>query len=371
MEPATEEKPARLSERAGLVILALVLYGIMTTLFVARAWNEAAPEMISFGPYEATTGQARDTTVWDWLELLIVPAVLASGALLFNRSQKRAEDKRAEQTRELEQDIAADRQQQTALEAYYDRMTKLLLEYKLSEPGVANAKVPVIARAMTLAILKDLNPDRRTQLFRFLEEGDLITPPNPKIILAGVDLAGADLARARLVKAELAKVNLSGANLSEANLTEAIMTEVNLFEAKLSRADLSGAYLYKATAPKADLTGAVLSEAILTGADLSGAILSGANLTGVEMISAQLTGAELIWAKLSDVDLTGVDLSGAFLKNANLAGADLSAADLTGAVLDGAQLARAKYTKITRWPDGFDPVAAGAVLVEEQPSTDG
>jgi hypothetical protein len=37
-----------------------------------------------------------------------------------------------------------------------------------------------------------------------------------------------------------------------------------------------------------------------------------------------------------------------------LAGADLSGADLNGA----------KYNQETKWPDGFDPIEAGAKLLE-------
>ena len=41
----------------------------------------------------------------------------------------------------------------------------------------------------------------------------------------------------------------------------------------------------------------------------------------------------------------------------DLANVDLSGADLNGAVLKGA-----KYDQNTRWPDGFDPTAAGAIF---------
>ena len=45
---------------------------------------------------------------------------------------------------------------------------------------------------------------------------------------------------------------------------------------------------------------------------------------------------------------------------------DLSMANLRGADLTGVDLTSAKYDDATIWPDGFDPEAAGAVLVESE-----
>ena len=50
---------------------------------------------------------------------------------------------------------------------------------------------------------------------------------------------------------------------------------------------------------------------------------------------------------------------------ADLQGIDLSDADLTGANLSGAKLSGAKYSANTKWPEGFDPVAAGAEMVDD------
>ena len=83
--------------------------------------------------------------------------------------------------------------------------------------------------------------------------------------------------------------------------------------------------------------------------DCRGAILVGADLSHFDLGGADLT----------DADLSDADLSGAILWNADLSGADLSRANLVGAMLR-----LAKYNVDTKWPLGFDPVAAGAVLVE-------
>jgi uncharacterized protein YjbI with pentapeptide repeats len=52
----------------------------------------------------------------------------------------------------------------------------------------------------------------------------------------------------------------------------------------------------------------------------------------------------------------GLDLTGSVLRGTNLRNADL-----TGALLDGADLRGAIFDLFTKWPEGFDPLAAGAI----------
>ncbi|MFH2039330.1 MAG: pentapeptide repeat-containing protein [Chloroflexota bacterium] len=104
---------------------------------------------------------------------------------------------------------------------------------------------------------------------------------------------------------------------------------------------------------KPNLRGADLQNANLTSFNLFKANLANANLNGAILVSANLKAAILQGTKLINANL-----SQAFLNNANLIGADLSEADLTNAVLTNA-----RYDDTTIWPNDFDPVAAGAILV--------
>ena len=63
--------------------------------------------------------------------------------------------------------------------------------------------------------------------------------------------------------------------------------------------------------------------------------------------------------KCAKCSLDFADLQGANLRDADLRGANLLGADLSGAHLQGAKCSATK----TRWPYGFRPEAAGAVLV--------
>ena len=63
---------------------------------------------------------------------------------------------------------------------------------------------------------------------------------------------------------------------------------------------------------------------------------------------------------MRELNLTGANLEGANLYMANLTGADLTGADLLGANLE-----KAPYGNDTQWPEGFDPIEAGALLQNE------
>ena len=67
-------------------------------------------------------------TLWDWLKLLIVPAVIAGGGIWFNRQQRERELEIAREQRERDIKIADERAQDEALQAYFDQIGQLLLD---------------------------------------------------------------------------------------------------------------------------------------------------------------------------------------------------------------------------------------------------
>jgi uncharacterized protein YjbI with pentapeptide repeats len=198
-----------------------------------------------------------DITLWQWLNLLIVPAVIAAGGIWFNRQQRERELEIAAQQRTRDQEIEKQRAQDEALEAYLDQMSQLLLDkdrpLRRSKEG---DEVRTLARARTLTVLPRLDSERKGSVVRFLYESGLIT--KDRRIL---DLSKAELSEASLWRATLNGANLNGAWLTQAYLIDADLREANLSEAALYRAHLNGA----------NLSGANLSNAWLRQADLSGA----------------------------------------------------------------------------------------------------
>jgi hypothetical protein len=82
-------------------------------------------------------------TLWDWLQLLIVPAVLAGGGHWFNQQQ-----------RVREQRIANNRAQDETLQAYLDGMAELITDK--DQPlhrAQAGDSLSSVARARTLTVL--------------------------------------------------------------------------------------------------------------------------------------------------------------------------------------------------------------------------
>jgi pentapeptide repeat protein len=222
-------------------------------------------------------------TLWDWLQLLIIPVVLALGGYLFTFTISSNERKAADRHNQAEREIAQDNQCEAALQEYIDKMSELLLHEKLRESQPEN-EVRTIARVQTLTVLPRLDKARKRTVLLFLYESGLIKKGQRIVDLDGADLSNVDLFYVNLNGADLSKVNLREANLFHANLSGANLILTVLTAADLGEADLNGANLEKAFLDG----GTVLSFADLSGANLQGTILKGTNLQGTKVTSKQL-----------------------------------------------------------------------------------
>jgi hypothetical protein len=190
------------------------------------------------GSYTAPTKDInfqRGKTLWDWMQLLIIPVMLAIAGFWLNQIQKSREQRTTQQQAELEFELTRDNQRENLLQAYMDNMSELLLEKKLRESSQGE-EVRKIARVRTLAVLHSLDRRRKRRVLQFLYELSLISKDNLIVGLTGADLQDADLHIAILKKAALkrtylSKADLRGANLSEADLSGADLSEANLKDA--------------------------------------------------------------------------------------------------------------------------------------------
>jgi uncharacterized protein YjbI with pentapeptide repeats len=286
---------------------------------------------------------AVDKTLWAWLQLLIVPAVIAGVGLWFNQQQREREIRIADQRALTDREIADQGRQDDILQAYIDQMGQLLLDKdRPLRQSKAGHEVVTLARARTLTTLSQLDGVRKSAVMRFLLEAELITvhPDNveesqyPKIRLMEADLRGVDMSTYEWHGIDMTAAWLNGADLSVCGLSDAVLSGAKLSNSYLSGTNLRGA----------DLNGARVENAFLNGADLTGASLYGADLTNADLSSADLTGA----------DLTGEDhlTSEDFPWSADLTNADLSHANLTDAKVTPEQLAAAKTLKGATMPNG-------------------
>jgi uncharacterized protein YjbI with pentapeptide repeats len=325
-------------------------------------------------------------TVWDWLQLIIIPFVLLVFGSGFSYEQNLTNSQIAEQQHNVDLKIAHDQQQEATLKTYLDDMSNLLISNSVSTPLLFQAnktdEIRRVAQAKTEIALKSLDAKYKADVMVFLYKAGLIdwhnmssTPiPNesafPLVVLdyddlTGVDLSGDYMTNVDISNTFLSNANMNGSILAYDNLSISIMQNINLSDTSLHGVDLHGS----------DLTGADLSRALLNCDSI--AVGKAAldweklqvcpNLNGVNLTGATLKDTDLKGVNLSRVNLTHASLSGALLNcnilqgtsycvnlsSANLSGVDLSKANLKGAIVDTALLEKeAKSLKGTIMPDG-------------------
>jgi len=214
-------------------------------------------------------GYAYDITLWDWVNLLIVPLAIAGIGIWFNNQQRAGETESAQR-----------RADDDALESYLKDMTTLLVDKKLREAQLGD-DLSTVARARTLTVLnRFFHSVNNGEVLRFLYESKLIgtTEDHPIVSLKG----------AALPMLYAPKVNLQGANLQRTNMASA-----EIPRAQLQEANLQQAYLGVANLREAKLQGAELQSTDLFQVDLQGAALAGTNLQGANLREANLIGVDL------------------------------------------------------------------------------
>lgn len=244
--------------------------------------------------------QPQTRTLWDWLQLLIIPASLGIfGVFLTNLMQARSQRELAEQQaqsqhelmeqqaqsaqktleqqasferelaeqqasfeRELAErqaqharELATDSQREGVLQAYFDKISGLLIHEGLRQ-ALQGSEVRNAACVQTITVLLRLDGSRKGNLIRFLYKSGLIDKIDPIIDLQGADLRNADLRGADLRGADLRGTNMRGTDLREIDLRGA-----DLGDSDLAGADLRGALSTQEQWEKArSLTNAIMPD---------------------------------------------------------------------------------------------------------------
>jgi uncharacterized protein YjbI with pentapeptide repeats len=234
-----------------------------------------------------------EKTAWDWMQLLIVPLVLAVGAFLFNYSLNARQQENEEMRAAAQLEAEEQRAQEEALRVYLQEMVDLMLDEGLLSSEEED-EIRTLARARTVTVLRQVEGTRKRDVIQFLSQSGLISNSarganiEPVIVLYEADLSG---------------TTLDGLDLPGAGLAFANLSDTDLWHADLQGADLQGADLSDADLRGADLSDADLPEVDLEGADLEGAELSGANLEdarGVTIEDLEEKAASLEGATMPD-----------------------------------------------------------------------
>jgi len=267
---------------------------------------------------------------WDWLNLLIVPVVIAIGIWWLNKKEKENELELTEKRAEYDRKLVEERTQELLLQSYLDHLSELLLANRLKE-SLKGSEIRSIARSRTLTTVRMLDPTRKGLLLQFLRESGLLEDD------AIINLQWADFSNSNLSKA-----NLRNATLSRINLNESEMDSAFLFQTNLSGALLQKVRMEKARIISANLESVKLDNSICIGTDFSGTNLSLAQLIKSDFTDACFNKSLLRSANLSGATFINVDFKEANLSMANLSNADFRGADFTNAILRGANLTNAK-----------------------------
>jgi hypothetical protein len=142
MNQDQQPRPWWKDNRLAWALAALTLAGLLITTILGYWQRWAWTELL-----------------WRWLELLIIPVVLAAGAFWFNRQERRAqnvmetrrqesEQALAREERENDRYIAEDRAREEALQWYLDRMQELILDKGL-RTSEEDAEIRTVAWART------------------------------------------------------------------------------------------------------------------------------------------------------------------------------------------------------------------------------
>jgi uncharacterized protein YjbI with pentapeptide repeats len=267
-------------------------------------------------------------TLWDWLDLLLIPIVLVVAGAVINDAQSQRELDRAAEQRALEVDraekreqvdraIALDAQQERALQDYLGVMTSLILEKGLLDQTYGEPRpVEVAAQTRTLSTLRSLEGVRKGIVLEFLVASGLLKSHDvddrgPVLDIPFADLSGADLFGAQLCDIFLPSPNLSGADLRFAEIYRSDISGGNFTNAKFHGANMFEVGLFRSNLEGTDFTEANLASGKLDGVYGTGTSFARADLRGASGWLGELVSPRFDEALVSTTsDLSGVSLAG-------------------------------------------------------------
>jgi hypothetical protein len=167
---------------AAALVLALVItvgLGIWFGWKVLIGWKA----LISYINPQDATDRKDAVQVYAIIVAGVVAAITATVGLLNLRLTRR--------NLEQQEALEAERRQDTALQAYYEQIGKLITDEDLL--NTERKEIRELARGQTLTVLQQIDGERKRSLLTFLHEAGLIGAENPAVTLIGADFRGAKL----------------------------------------------------------------------------------------------------------------------------------------------------------------------------------
>ena len=192
-------------------------------------------------------------TFWDWLDLIVVPAMLAIIGYFLNQAGKANEKRATKKAAQVQRELAQKRNEDAILRAYLDTMTGLIMSGRLIENEEDQSSHRVkherkrqeqlksVVALRTRVALRQLDPPRKATIIQFLSDAKLITSKElgseAYLSLDNADLQGVDLSGLRLFGANFTGANLDGAVFHGSDIRAAVFNGADLSNADLSQVE--------------------------------------------------------------------------------------------------------------------------------------
>jgi hypothetical protein len=263
---------------------------------------------------------------------------------------------------------------------------KIAMEWLQQRHKIGEAQVQLSHQITTHYLDRALDPSVplaiRHQLLRFLATPDVKGARLSTWARTELERVGGlvdETNRAVVAAEEGLRVAKSAIELerAERKLAEAVRLQRGLLEPP-TKPPITAAAIRAGLVDEKKLNGLEMPDSDLRNADFVYRELRGANFRNTDFTAASLQGCDLRAADLSGAILANTtfylaDLRGANLSNAKMSSCDLRQARFEGTDLSGAEIVDcrvlATFDESTRWPEGFDAVAAGAVHTGPEGST--
>ena len=152
---------------------------VIVSVMVKEKGKQAAGKKEGHKPW--TLREFGGKMVWDWMDLLIVPIMLALITVVFTGLQNDRQQDLEAQRADRERTVEDQRSQDAALQAYLDSTSDLLL----NEQGTQLVKLDPDTKAQRLiqgrtdTLLETLDSSRQVKVVLFLAQADLIPKKGP------------------------------------------------------------------------------------------------------------------------------------------------------------------------------------------------
>jgi hypothetical protein len=246
------------------ISLFILIGGLILVLYWAIN-PERSPEWTGFSKYNDINYR----TLWDWLDLIIIPGSIGLFAWVFTSYEK-------DKSKRIENEKFKD----VTLDSFMKVMAELIINNDL--PGSPNQKSLAIAKTRMNIALDHLDGTRKGQVLQFLYQSNLIDK-HPNLKLQGANFNDTIIDNIVLIDAEIRGAYFENASLLDTNLNGSILNSCNF-----KNADFSNSKMNHTDLAYTDLTNAKLRNVDLTSIEFEGAILTNADLEGSKITQSQL-----------------------------------------------------------------------------------